>query len=387
MIQVMKALPYGFQQRVCERLVTDYQRGCTLLEHPAGLTRPPQGDHLLERFGPPGLNRPHALLAAVWQQLLFADEPTHQRLRAALDGPLAHYSARLTPFVQQIAAALLAQALQSGEIDLETDFAAPLAIYTLTKLLGWPDDQVDVAEFASWSTSLADLTTGYAMFQALPAVQQMAVIFRAHLAARQGTPGDDLARVIATSPAFVCETERVVTLMALFGAGTSTTISALVNGLPLLLSDPGRLAMLRRDLATDRGTLSRLVNELLRLVTPTQYVRRWLKAEVTLDGERLIPGCPVQVQLSAMNRDPACFPHPEVLDWHRSASPVHAAFGFGSHACPGAPLARMEIRVALEALLRLPHLQLLAPPEGWSNNPNQRRARDVRVALHEGGQP
>lgn len=175
--------------------------------------------------------------------------------------------------------------------------------------------------------------------------------------------------------------------MALFGAGTSTTISALVNGLPLLISDPGRLSMLRRDLATDRGTLSRLVNELLRLVTPTQYVRRWLKAEVTLDGERFTPGCSVQVALAAMNRDPACFPHPDLLDWHRPATSAHAAFGFGTHVCPGAPLARLEIRLALEALLRQPHLRLLDSLGGWSRNPNQRRARGVRMALYEGGRP
>jgi cytochrome P450 len=385
MIQVMTPLSSSFPQRASERVVTDYRRGRALLEHPACIARPPQA-HLRERFGSPGLDEPHALLAAVWQQLLFADGPTHRRLRAALDGPLAHYSARLTPFIRQTAAALLAQARPRGEIDLETDFAAPLAICALARLLGWPDDQMDVAEFASWSTGLADLTTGHAMSQALPAVQQMAGAFRAHLAAKQVTPEDDLASVIATSPAFVNETERVVTLMALFGAGTSTTISTLVNSLPLLLGDSERLALLRRDLAADRGTLSHLVNDLLRLVTPTQYVRRWLKAEVTLDGERLTPGCPVQVALAAMNRDPACFPHPALLDWHRPVTPAHAAFGFGTHACPGAPLARLEIRLALEALLRQPHLRLLASPEGWNSNPNQRRARGVRLTLHERGQ-
>jgi cytochrome P450 len=113
----------------------------------------------------------------------------------------------------------------------------------------------------------------------------------------------------------------------------------------------------------------------------TQYVRRWATEDVTLAGEQLRPGCPVQVGLAAINRDRSVFPHPEVLNWHRPRVPAHAAFGFGSHACPGAPLARLELRHALEALLQLPGLQVVAERAHWNSNLNQHRLRQVRLRL------
>ncbi len=358
------------------RVITDYLTGHALLEHPACSARPPQAN----RAGQPGLDSPRELLAAIWQQLLFADAVTNQRLRKVLDGPLAHYSARMLPSIRRRIASLLAQAEKSGQLDVEADFAAPLAIGTLADVLGWLEP-IEVARLAAWSACLADVTTGHEVAKALPQVMEMAAAFRALLAAKRSEPADDLASVLATSPELETETERVMLAMVVFSAGTSTTISALVNGLPLVLADPDRLAALRVALATDRGTLSRLIDEVLRLVAPTQWVRRWITADLWIEGQHVPAGCPVQITLAAMNRTPSCFPNAEMLDWHRPHHPEHAAFGIGAHACPGAPLARLEIRLALEALLRLPQLRLLVPPEGWNSNRNQRRARGVRVAL------
>jgi cytochrome P450 len=239
-----------------------------------------------------------------------------------------------------------------------------------------------VAQLADWSSRLADLTTGYAVLEALPAVQQMAAAFLALLAAKQTRPADDLASAIATNTMLSDETERVVLLLVVFSAGTSTTISALVNGLPLLLTDQERLAALRADLAAGRVSLTRLVEELVRLVTPTQYVRRWASTEMVLGEDHLAPDCPVRIELAGMNRDPGVFPDPERLDWHRPRQPTQASFGFGVHACPGAPLARLELRLALEALLALPVLRLITQPASWSTNLNQRRAYGARVAFH-----
>jgi cytochrome P450 len=338
-------------------------------------------DQWLSRFGTPGLETPQALLGALMQQLLFAEEPIHHRLLQALDGPLAHYSARLTGYIWHTVRTLLEEARQQSDIDLEWDFAAPLAIRTLAKLLGWDDAQVQVRQMSAWSSALADVTTGYGIGQALPTVKEMAGAFRALVEAKYAAPAEDLASRVAHSDAFASETERVVTLLVVFGAGTNTVVSALVNGLPLLLQEPEQLCALRADLGADRGTWSRLVEELLRLTTPTQYVRRWTTAEIALDGEWLPTGCPVQVQLSELNRDPACFPDPERLNWHRPRQPEQASFCFGAHVCPGAPLARLELRLALEALLSIPDLRLVGQPSGWSRNDNQRRARGVRVAF------
>ena len=299
------------QRSVNARLLTDYQQGRALLEQPGWTAQPP---HVV-RSGQPGLGTAQALLAAGGHQLLFADEATHQRLRTALDGPLARLSARVTPFLRQTVQDLLAGAALRSEIDVETEVARPLAIRTLARLQGWPEEHLSIDRMAAWSAALADVTTGHRVTQALPVVQQMASAFRALVAVKLISPAEDLSSLVATSAAFHTETERVITLMVVFGAGTSTTISALVNGLPLLLADQER------------------------------------------------------------------FPDPDRLDWHRPAQPEQAAFGFGSHACPGAPLARLELRVALEALVSMPSLALVAPPEGWSHNPNQRRAQRVRIRV------
>ena len=371
----------AWSQTAPDHLITDYQRGRALLEHPGCTARPPALQHLHALVGLTGLDTPQALLAAVYEQLLFADEASHQRLRTALDGPLARLSARVTPFIRQTVQDLLARAALRSEIDVETEVARPLAIRTLARLLGWPEEHLSIERMAAWSAALADVTTGHRVAQALPLVQHMASAFQALVAAKQVDPADDLTSEVASSAAFHTETERVITLMVVFGAGTSTTISTLVNGLPLLLADQERLAELRADRAAEHSTMSRLVNELLRLVTPTQYVRRWATAETMVHGERLPSGCPMHLALAAMNRDTVCFPDPDCLDWHRPVQPEQAAFGFGSHACPGAPLARLELRVALEALVSMPGLALVAPPEGWSHNPNQRRAQRVRIRV------
>jgi cytochrome P450 len=238
---------------------------------------------------------------------------------------------------------------------------------------------------AAWTERLIDVTTGYGIGQALPQVAEMATAFRALVAAKQAHPADDLASALATSTDLADETERVVLLMVVFTAGVSTSITALVNGLPLLLADPERLAALRADLATDRTTRSRLTSEVLRLVTPTKYVRRWATADLSVGGTPVSAGCPVRISLAGMNSDQTYFHTSAVPDWQRPRQWEQAAFGFGSHACPGAPLARIELQAALQALFALPVLCLVEEAPQWNINLNQHRRRGVRVRVSQKG--
>lgn len=381
MRQVQTAALLTPSEAARERVVMGYQDGRAVLEASQFTARPAQADDLVARCGPPGLETRSALRAAFYQQLLFAEGTTHERLRKVLDGPLVGAAARLEPFIRETVRRLIRAAQRSGEIDLEKAFALPLAVRALAHLLGWPKGQLDVAQMVKWSSSLINLTTGYEVGQSLSVVhQEMTPAFRKLVAAKREGSTDDLTSLIAAHPDLVDETERVMLLMVVFTAGTATVVTALVNGLPLLLADPERLAALRTELGIGRASLTRLVEELVRMVTPTQFVRRWSTEEVTLNGGRLDSGCPMQVQLAGMNRDPLWFPNPEVLDWHRPRVPVQAAYGFGPHTCPGAPLARMELRVALEALLQLP-LQLIEQPEEYNANLNQLRRKHVRLRV------
>ncbi len=364
-----------------EWVISSHQIGRTLLEQPGCTARSPLATLMPRLYGPPSLDDENGLLCAVFQQLTFADELDHARLRQALTVPLAHYSARLKPFIQQKVKSLIEAGMASASVDLEDDFAAPLAICTLARLLGWQEDAVDVQEMAEWSRSLADLTTSHAMSQALPNVQDMAAAFRCLVVSKQANPTDDLTSALATSPDFQTITELVVTLMVIFGAGTSTVITTLVDGLLQLLSNPERQACLRSDVLASRLSLTRLSEEFVRSVTPTKYLRRWTTQEVMVGGERLEPGCPVKLQLFAMNHDVERFPSPDVLDPHRPNIHEQVGFGAGAHRCLGAPLALLELRLALEALLTHSGLRLVAQPVSWSHNQNQLRARGVRVAF------
>lgn len=385
MIPVPTEMRKGVRYTGDEWVVSGYQEGCKLLKARGCTARPPLASLAL-KLSPPGLDDERALFSAVFQQVTFAKASDHVRLRKALVGPLRTLRGQIEPIIRHTVQALLDTAGQQDDIDLETDFAAPLALQSLTHLLGWPDELVQVQQMAAWSNALADLTTSHGMSQALPVVQEMAAAFRALVAAKHSAPGADLTSQMAANTT-LSETECIVNLMVVFGAGTSTTITAICNGLPLLLAESERLALLRAELADGQANLTDVADEVVGRVTPTTYTRRWTTQEVELGGERLQPGCPVLVHLGEMNHDPRWFPDPDILDWHRAPRPAHVAFGAGPHTCPGADIALLELRLALEGLLSFPGLRLVAPPEGWSHNPNQRRAQRVRVALHEGGHP
>lgn len=369
-------------QDLRERVVTSYAAGRAVLEDPVCVARPSQADGLIERYGPPGITARPALFAALFEQLLFSDDATHRRLRMVLDGPLARYSVRLEPFIERTAGRLLEVALRRRVIDLEHAFAAPLAFRTMAQLMGW-SAPVRVRAMAEWATSVINATTGHKMGQSLRTMHEMAGAFQALIAGRQECPGDDLASAIATSPDLRDDTERVLLLLAVFTAGTTTIVTALVNGLPLLLADPERLAVLRAELREGRASLTRVVEELVRVVTPTRFVRRWTTEEVALEGRLLPAGCPIRIEVAEMNRDPEWFPTPGVLDWHRPRNPTQAAFGYGVHACAGRPLALLELRIALSALLSLPglHLESQETRRNDALTPNQPRLGQVLLSI------
>lgn len=358
-----------------EVVITAYGPGCNVLLNEKWTARPPQADPLIQQVGPPGLDSPEALWVAVYQQVLFADPDTHRRLRTVLDGPLVKYGVQrpsFIAFVEDTTNALIEDALQAGAIDLERAFAAPLAIRVMARLIGLPDEQMNVEQLALWSTAMLNVTTGYRMGQSLGVVQQMAAAFRAIIAAKQRCPTDDLTSALATSADLADETERVLLLMTTWSAGTTTLVTALVNGLPLLLADQEQLNRLRTDLREGRASLTRVIDELLRVVTPTQALGRWATEEVSLEGRTVRAGCPIRVHLARMNHDPELFPDPLVLNCHRGREPGHAAFGAGSHKCPGAPQALLVLRIALAALLALPGLRLVSQEAGWNDHLNPR---------------
>lgn len=381
MRQLLAGLPFTIEGH--EVVVTGYHLGRQILLDAGYAARPANADQVVAEQGPPGLDSQAALRAAIYQQLLFAEKATHQRLRAVLDVALKP-TKQLTEYIQQTVAALMHAAETQDLIDLEEAFATPLAIRTQAYVLGWPEAQVDVPAMTRWITSWIDVTTGYETDDSLNVIfREMLPAFRALVKAKQTRPLNDLVSVVAQHDAFQDETERVITLMVCFAAGISTVITTLVNGLSKLLADTESLDRLRTELRNKQTNWVAAAEELIRSVTATQFLMRWPREAQVLEGIALPARCPVRLSLVDMNHDPEVFPNPDSLNWHRAnkQDSAHVAYGAGDHFCVGAPIARLEVSEVLKALVPHPRLRLVAQPQGYGPNENQLRVWGGRVSL------
>jgi cytochrome P450 len=144
-------------------------------------------------------------------------------------------------------------------------------------------------------------------------------------------------------------------LFLLLVGGHETTVNLITNGLLAMLRNPDQIALF----ASEDSIATTAVEELLRYDPPVHYTGRIAAADIEMAGRTIRRGEPVRLILAAANRDPDAFADPDRLDLRRDPNP-HLAFGWGTHFCLGAPLARLEAKIALPALLRrFPRLQLV----------------------------
>jgi pimeloyl-[acyl-carrier protein] synthase len=173
----------------------------------------------------------------------------------------------------------------------------------------------------------------------------------------------------------------------LFSAGRITSEKAIAEGVRLLAEEPGLWYRLRTESRADAKLAPRLADEWLRLITPTRFLKRWAIEDVDLSaefgGNHLIRrGQEVVLYLEAGNHDPEEFADPHRCNPQRRPN-RHIAFGYGPHLCPGAGLARLELRLVIEALVR--QVNQLTPREGaeaaYAPNPNLGGVLSYRVAV------
>lgn len=310
---------------------------------------------------------------AVQKQIIFADGPRQAQVQRAVLVELSRRSDSLLGPLRASALALAEGARARGAVDLVRDFATPFSMQAISMILGLPhEDAGEMARLERWSTTFADVTSGYLRME-MDEIVQLGAYFRARVAERSGTPSDDLIGAFMRDGGLGDEEEVVIQCMMAFAAGRVTTQKLLGNGLPLLL--PEWSAWRERVRATP-ATVRHLADELLRVVTPTRYVVRHAASDVDLgeqheDGPGIRRGEKVVLFLQAANRDPRAFAAPHALDAGRQPNP-HLAFGFGAHRCPGASVARIEIQAALQAVLET--LTELRPDPAaapaWEPNPN-----------------
>ena len=290
--------------------------------------------------------------------ILSLDPPEHSRLRRLVSKAFtARRVEALRPRAQEIADALADAMLAGGPpADLVEGFGFPLPTTVICELLGVPAEDRD--RFRVWAGALLS-TTRFTPAEVAGHVRSLDDYMAGLIAQHRQNRRDDLlgALVAARDDEDRLSEEEMLSLaVGLLVAGHETTATQIPNFAYMLLTHPGQMTELRAD----PGLLPQAVEELLRHVPlgGGASSARYALEDVELGGVTVRAGEAVVVQLASANRDESVFPHPDEIDLGRQESP-HVGFGFGPHHCLGAPLARMELQVALRTLLtRFPGLRL-----------------------------
>lgn len=297
------------------------------------------------------------------ENMLFADPPDHTRLRALVNQAFTpRRIAAQAPHIQSLADQLLDQLIPHNQGDLIADYALPIPVIVICDLLGIPAE--DQAQVTDWSQAIIAPGRHNLNYSARRRkVRAFIHYLKQMFADRQVRPQDDLITALVHAEEAgerLSEAELSSMIALLLVTGHETTVNLIGNGALALLQHPAQLTWLRAN-PTGWETA---VEELLRYDGPVETsTTRWARQDVVFRGQAIKRGDVVRVVLTSANRDEAEFPQAHTLDIQRDDN-KHLAFGLGIHYCLGAPLARLEGKIALETLFRrLPNLQLAIPPE------------------------
>ncbi|MGJ8626775.1 MAG: cytochrome P450 [Sulfitobacter sp.] len=355
-------MPAAFDAATVQALLRDRRLG---REVPAD-KRKPYPNHLSD----------WALVEA--HSMLELEPPRHTRLRGlVLRAFTSRRIAALRPDIDDITAELLAD-LPSAPFDLIPAFCAQLPVRVIARLLGVPEEMWP--ELLHWSNKMV------AMYQASrtravedaanQASRDFTRFLRGYIDKRRSDPRDDLIThlIAAEEDGEKLSTDELIgTCILLLNAGHEATVHSLGNAVKCLLEHETPVKMLGPD------HIAATVEELLRFDPPLHMFTRYAYEDIALGDVTLKKGDEVALMLGAAGRDPALFENSDTFDPLRSAKP-HAAFGGGLHFCVGAPLARLELQIALPALFdALPGMTLAEVPR-YANAYHFHKLDQLRIA-------
>jgi cytochrome P450 len=318
---------------------------------------------------------PHPEVRAVLAQgypqflsLVQSDLPDHTRVRAVFGKALsAQRLGAMEPTIRATADALIDGFIRDGKADLIQQFAYALPGLIICDLLGVP--RADMEQLKRWSDDKTLLMSATApieqQVQSAHGFIAMTRYFQEQLQERRRHPREDLMTLLVpqslggTAP--LSEQEAVCNAMDLFAAGHETTTGLIGNGMWLLFNAQEQLEAVRED----PSLLPNALEEMLRVESPIRGFFRTVMADTPLSGVTLPKGSRAFILYASGNRDETQFSEPDRFDIRRAEAKRHLAFGKGIHFCVGAPLAKLEGRIAFEQLLRrLPGVRLRtdAPP-------------------------
>jgi cytochrome P450 len=273
-----------------------------------------------------------------------SDPPEYRQLRSLVSNMFTpRRMEELTPRLVQIVDELLEQATSSGKMHLVTELAYQLPVHTITELLGLPPE--DHKRFQQWS---------YQLFRHMQGIEEpdnteILHYFAGLLNERKHNPRDDLmSQLLAAEEhgAHLTHETIIYLCLELMTGGNVTTPTLLSSALQRFSRHPEIYQSLRDDPSLIPGA----IEETLRYDFTTFNVRRTTRHDTVLNGQQIRAGQYVVIWLGAANFDETSFPQSELFDIRRSPNP-HLTFGYGVHVCLGAPLARLEARIALERIV------------------------------------
>ncbi|WP_329123835.1 cytochrome P450 family protein [Streptomyces sp. NBC_01353] len=303
---------------------------------------------------------------ATVQGMTTADDADHRRLRSLVSKAFtARRVEQLRPRVESVTAGLLdrlTEAADAGDgiADLRRHFALPLPLGVICELLGVDEEYQDRLHHLSSQVVATDIGPA----QAMAANRELLEVLTAIAADRANRPGDDLTTALIAARDEggdrLSQPELIGTLVLLIIAGHETTLNLVTNAVRALCTHRDQLA----HVTEGRADWSDVVEETLRWDSPVSYFPfRYPTRDLTVDGTLIPKGTPVLAAYSAAGRDTKAHgPDAAHFDITRVPAAKHLSLGHGPHYCLGAPLARMEASIALEALFtRFPDLDLAVP--------------------------
>jgi len=363
-------------------VVTRYADVVTVLHHFSANRTPTP-----EQFAALGLPELAPVSRMMVKQILFMDPPDHTRLRSLAS--TAFTPARvevLREHIRAIVSALLDPLVSVGHLDLIADLAAPLPAIVTAEMLGVPTADSD--QLKAWSADFAEVLGNFQhnpdrASRTLKCVEEMSAYFRAAIQRQKTQPCEGLISALMNAEIEgdrLTEEEILANSIVTMVGGQETTTNLIGNGVLALLRNPDQLQRLRSDLSL----IPSAVEELLRYESPSQHTARLAPQDTELGGKQIRKGQAVIAVMGAGNRDPERFPDPDRLDLAR-ADNRHLAFGWASHFCFGAPLARIEGQLALEAIVsRLPGMALAGGPLKWRDNLGLRGLTSLPITFGQG---
>ncbi|MGH9173901.1 MAG: cytochrome P450, partial [Vicinamibacterales bacterium] len=297
--------------------------------------------------------------------------PDHTRLRGLV---AQAFSARMIesmrPRIQATVDELLDRVEPVGRLDIIADLANPLPGIVIAEMLGVPKEEQP--RFKAWASDYARFlgtlnTPNESRIAANRAVVEMSEYIREVAERRRVEPRDDLITALVQAEdqgERLTHDELVATCFLLLFAGNETTTNLIGNGILTLLRNPDA----HRQLREHPEMIRTAIEELLRWESPVQFTDRLVIEDIEIGGQQIPAGQGVRTIIGAANRDPDQFENPETLDLSRRPN-RHVGLAHGLHFCLGAPLARAEGQITINAVIqRFPHLALATDRVEWQAN-------------------